>query len=75
MFRREREAQHSGDMNRQQDGCGREAGLTHLIASALRRCESIARSRRLRKEQGGFAAAANPKDMSLEHIEIKREEI
>jgi hypothetical protein len=35
----------------------------------------IARSRRLHKEQGGFAAAANPKDMSLEHIEIKREEI
>jgi hypothetical protein len=58
-----------------QEGKRPRAGLTHLIASALRRCESIARSRRLRKEQGGFAAAANPKDMSLEHIEIKREEI
>ncbi|MDR3174945.1 MAG: hypothetical protein LBU06_00180 [Desulfovibrio sp.] len=39
------------------------AGLTHLIASALRRCASIVRSRRLRKEQGGFAAAANLKDI------------
>jgi hypothetical protein len=37
------------------------SGLTHLIASALRRCASIVRSRRLRKEQGGFAVAANLK--------------
>jgi hypothetical protein len=34
---------------------------THIIASALRRCGSIARSRRLGEEQGGFAAAANLK--------------
>jgi hypothetical protein len=53
----------------------RPTGWTHLLASALRRCPRIARSRRLRKEQGGFAAAANPKDMFFEYIEIKREEI
>jgi hypothetical protein len=55
--------------------CPAHTGQTHLLASALRRCSRIARSRRLRKEQGGFAAAANPKDMFFEHIEIKRKEI
>ncbi|MDR3175988.1 MAG: hypothetical protein LBU06_05600 [Desulfovibrio sp.] len=39
-------------------------GPTHLVASILRRCASIGRSRRLRKEQGGFAAAANLKVIS-----------
>jgi hypothetical protein len=39
----------------------RKSELTHFIASALRRCESIARSRRLREKQGGFAAATNLK--------------
>jgi hypothetical protein len=35
------------------------AGASYAVA--LRRCGSIARSRRLREEQGGFAAAANLK--------------
>jgi hypothetical protein len=60
-----------GTLKRRKAGAGR----TRLLASSPRRCSRTARSRRLRKEQGGFAAAANPKDMFLEHIEIKRKEI
>ncbi|MDR3176671.1 MAG: hypothetical protein LBU06_09095 [Desulfovibrio sp.] len=42
----------------QYGGAGR-ADASYCVS--LRRCAGIARSRRLRKEQGGFAAAANLK--------------